>query len=123
MASVDARVGEVVPPGTIVARVADPSGWQFETTDLDETAVGRIAEGATAKVSLDAFPDAVIDARVASIAPFGISSAGDIVYTLVLEPTGTLPEGLRWNMTASATIDAAPARPERSVGAGVRPGR
>jgi len=45
---------------------------------------------------------------VASIAPFGTSSAGDIVYTIVLEPTGALPEGLRWNMTASATIDAAP---------------
>jgi multidrug resistance efflux pump len=110
VASIDARVGEDVAPGTIVARVADPSGWRFETTDLDETSVGRIVEGAAATVSLDAFPDTVIDARVASIAPFGTSSAGDIVYTIVLEPTGALPEGLRWNMTASATIDA-PAAP------------
>jgi multidrug resistance efflux pump len=107
VASLDARVGEVVAPGVIVARVADPSGWRFETTDLDETAVGRIAEGAHATVSLDAFPDATIVGTVASIAPFGTSSAGDIVFTVVIEPTGAVPDGLRWNMTASATIDAA----------------
>ncbi len=109
VASLDGRVGETVAPGTIVARVADPAGWRFETTDLDETSVGRITEGASATVSLDAFPDAVIEARVASIAPFGDAETGDIVYTVVLEPTGSVPEGLRWNMTASATIDAAPA--------------
>jgi multidrug resistance efflux pump len=106
VASVDARVGETVAPGTIVARVMDPSGWRFETTDLDETAVGRIAPGASATVSLDAFPDASIESRVASIAPFGEEAVGDILYTVVLEPTGELPDGLRWNMTASATIDA-----------------
>jgi membrane fusion protein (multidrug efflux system) len=109
VASIDARVGETVAPGAVVARVADPSGWRFETTDLDETAVGRIVEGAHATVSLDAFPDTIIEGRVASIAPFGTTSAGDIVFTVVIEPTGALPDGLRWNMTASATIDAASA--------------
>lgn len=106
VASLDARVGETVAPGTVVARVADPSGWRFETTDLDETSVSRIAVGAAATVSLDAFPDTIIDGRVASISPFGTSSTGDIVFTVIIEPTGALPEGLRWNMTASATIDA-----------------
>ncbi len=109
VASLAAQVGETVGPGTVVARIADPVGWQFETTDLDETSIGRIAEGAHATVSLDAFPDAVIEGTVGSIAPFGTSSAGDIVYTVVIEPSGELPDGLRWNMTASATIDAAPA--------------
>jgi len=87
----------------------DPFGRDVQTTDLDETAVGRIAEGAHATVSLDAFPDAAIDGTVASIAPFGTSSAGDIVFTVVIEPSGAVPDGLRWNMTASATIDAAAA--------------
>lgn len=110
VASLDARVGETVPPGTVVARVADPSGWRFETTDLDETSVGRIAEGAAATLSLDAFPDSVIEGRVASISRFGTASTGDIVYTVAIEPTSAVPEGLRWNMTASATIDATPAQ-------------
>ena len=110
VASLDARVGETVPPGTVVVRIADPSGWRFETTDLDETSVGRITEGAAATISLDAFPDAVIEGRVASIAPFGTSSTGDIVYTVVIEPTSAVPDGLRWNMTASVTIDATPAQ-------------
>lgn len=110
VASIDARVGEAAPPGTPVVRLADPSGWRFETTDLDETAVGRLKVGAPVTLSLDAFPNATIQGQVATIAPFGTSSTGDIVYTVVIEPTGALPDGLRWNMTASATIEAAPAR-------------
>jgi multidrug resistance efflux pump len=109
VASVDADVGDTVEPGTPVVRLAGPGGWRFETTDLDEATVGRIAEGASATVSLDAFPDAPIEARVVSISPFGELSAGDVVYTVILEPTGSLPDGLRWNMTASATIDTIPA--------------
>jgi hypothetical protein len=59
-------------------------------------------------VNVDAFETVDIPATVESIAPFGESSAGDIVYTVVLAPTGEVPEGLRWNMTASAQIEAAP---------------
>jgi multidrug resistance efflux pump len=105
VASLDADVGETVGAGTPVVRVADPSGWRFETTDLDETSVGRIAVGDPVTVSLDAFPEETIEGRVASIAPYGESSAGDVVYTVIIEPSGTVPEGLRWNMTASATIE------------------
>lgn len=110
VASLDAVVGETIAPGSPVVRIADPSGWRFETTDLDETAVGRLQVGAPVTLSLDAFPDATFEGTVASIAPFGTMSAGDVVYRVVIEPTGPLPEGLRWNMTASATIETAPAR-------------
>ena len=107
VASLDAVVGETVTAAAPVVRIADPSGWRFETIDLDEAAIGRLDVGANATITVDAFEDAAIPARVASIAPFGESSAGDIVYTVVLEPTGAVPPGLRWNMTASAQIDAA----------------
>ncbi|HEY6570919.1 MAG TPA: HlyD family efflux transporter periplasmic adaptor subunit [Candidatus Limnocylindrales bacterium] len=107
VASLDATVGESIAPGTTVARVADTSAWRFETIDLDEAAIGRLDVGANATITVDAFEDIEIPAKVTSIAPFGESSAGDIVYTVVLEPTGAVPEGLRWNMTASAQIDAA----------------
>ena len=108
MASLEAVVGETVSPGAPVVRIADTSGWRFETVDLDETAIGRVAEGAEATITVDAFPEVEIPARIASISPFGESSAGDIVYTIVLEPTGDVPDGLRWNMTAGATIKATP---------------
>lgn len=103
--SLDAVVGETVVPGAPVARMADLSSWQFETIDLDEASIGRIREGAGAVISVDAFAGVEIPARVVSIDRFGEASAGDIVYTVVLEPTGEVPEGLRWNMTASAQIE------------------
>jgi multidrug resistance efflux pump len=107
VASLDAAAGETVSAAAPVVRIADPAGWRFETIDLDEAAIGRLDVGANATITVDAFEDVEIPAKVASIAPFGESSAGDIVYTVVLEPTGAVPEGLRWNMTASAQIDAA----------------
>lgn len=103
--TLDAVPGETLAPGVPVVRIADPSAWQFETIDLDETSVGRISEGATATVSVDAFPDMKIPARVVAIDRFGQPSAGDIVYAVVLEPTGDVPDDLRWNMTANALID------------------
>ncbi len=107
VASLDAVAGETVSAAAPVVRIADPAGWRFETIDLDEAAIGRLDVGANATISVDAFEDVKIPARVTSIAPFGESSAGDIVYSVVLEPTGSVPAGLRWNMTASAQIDAA----------------
>ncbi len=108
LASLDATVGQTVSAAAPVARIADPSAWRFETIDLDEAAIGRLAVGANATVNVDAFETVDIAAKVESIAPFGESSAGDIVYTVVLVPTGDVPQGLRWNMTASAQIEAAP---------------
>jgi multidrug resistance efflux pump len=108
VASLDAEVGQTVTAAAPVVRIADPSGWRFETIDLDEASIGRLAVGAKATVNVDAFEDVDIPATVESISAFGETSAGDIVYTVTLEPTGTVPEGLRWNMTASAQIEATP---------------
>jgi multidrug resistance efflux pump len=106
VASLDAVVGETIEPGAPVVRIGDTSAWRFETVDLDEAAIGRLADGATATVTVDAFADTEITARVTSISLFGETSAGDIVYTVTLEPTGDVPDGLRWNMTGSAQIEA-----------------
>jgi HlyD family secretion protein len=108
VASLDATVGQTVTAAAPVARIADSSAWRFETIDLDEAAIGRLAVGANATVNVDAFETVDIPAKVESIAPFGETSAGDIVYTVVLAPRGDVPQGLRWNMTASAQIEATP---------------
>ena len=57
VASLDAVVGETVTSATPVVRIADTSAWRFESIDLDEAAIGRLVEGATATVTVDAFPD------------------------------------------------------------------
>jgi hypothetical protein len=38
---------------------------------------------------------------------YGANVQGDVVYRAVIEPA-TIPAGLRWNMTATVTVDVAP---------------
>lgn len=106
VASLDARVGERATPGVALVRLADTSGWRIETTDLDETTVARVAVGAPVTITFDGLPGESVDGTVTSVAVYGASSQGDIVYRAVVEPA-TVPEGLRWNMTATVTVRAA----------------
>ena len=103
VASLDARVGERAAPGVVLVRVADTTGWRIETTDLDETTVARVAVGAPVTITFDGLPDARVDGTVTSVALFGTSVQGDIVYRAIVKPA-TVPEGLRWNMTATVTV-------------------
>ena len=105
VASLDARVGERAAPGTVLVRVADASGWRIETTNLDETTVARVAVGAPVTITFDGLPGVTVDGTVTSVALFGSTSQGDIVYRAVVTPA-TTPEGLRWNMTATVTVTA-----------------
>ena len=105
IASLDARVGERAAPGVVLVRVADTSGWRIETTDLDETTVARVAPGAPVTITFDGLPDATVRGTVTSIALFGSTLQGDVVYRAVIEPA-TVPDGLRWNMTATVTVQA-----------------
>ncbi len=106
VASLDARAGERAAPGVPLVRVADASGWRIETTDLDETTVARVAVDAPVAITFDGLPGVTVDGTVTSVALFGSTSQGDIVYRAVVTPA-TIPEGLRWNMTATVTVGAA----------------
>jgi HlyD family secretion protein len=103
VASLDARVGERAAPGLVLVRVAAPGSWQVETTDLDETTVARVAVGAPVTITFDGLPDARADGTVASVALFGTSAQGDVVYRAIVTPS-SVPDGIRWNMTATVTI-------------------
>ncbi len=105
VASLEARVGERAAPGVPLVRLADASGWRVETTDLDETTVARVAVGAPVTITFDGLPGVTVDGTVTSVALFGSTSQGDIVYRAVVTPA-TTPEGLRWNMTATVTVTA-----------------
>ena len=86
VASLDARVGERASPGVPLVRIADTSGWQVETTDLDETTVARVAVGAPVTITFDGLPGVTVDGSVTSVALFGATSQGDIVYRAVVSP-------------------------------------
>ena len=72
VASVDARVGETVAPGTIVVRVADEAGWRFETTDLDDPeALRTIADDCQRRVRTAGMPSDVRGALLDAYARLG----------------------------------------------------
>jgi HlyD family secretion protein len=103
--SIEPAVGDIVQPGGVVARVADLSGWRFETSDLSETSIARVREGAPATITIDGLPGTELAGTVESVGGYGSSQQGDIVFRVVVAPTGEVPEGLRWNMTVTIEIE------------------
>lgn len=102
--SLTPKVGDLVSPGLAVVRVADLTAWRFETSDLSETAIARIATGAAATVTVDGLPDAEIAGTVSSVGGYGAAFQGDVVFKVVVAPSGEVPAGLRWNMTVTIEI-------------------
>ncbi|MEJ5199873.1 MAG: HlyD family secretion protein, partial [Anaerolineae bacterium] len=98
------RPGEPATPGAPLISLADLAEWQIETSDLTETYVARVAEGAAVSISLDALPDLQMTGKVVRIRPLGENRQGDIVYTVVIRPDQS-DSRLRWNMTASVIIE------------------
>jgi HlyD family secretion protein len=107
VASVDVETGQLVSPGFVVVRIADTGDWTFETTEVDEAVVGEIVVGASATVRLDGLPDVDIPATVTRVGQYGAELQGDVRFTVVVEPDGEVPEGVRWNMTATIRISTA----------------
>ncbi len=93
-------VGEQVAPAAIVARMADMSQWQIETTDLTELNIGWIAEGDAVTITYDALPGETFNGVVARIKAIGENQKGEISYTVIIRPEQSDPR-LRWNMTAA----------------------
>ncbi len=104
IASLDVQPGEFVAPGVPVAWLADTTRWQIETDDLTELDVVNVAPGAKASITFDALPDLELRGTVARIKPLGEDKLGDMTYTVVIQPD-TQDNRLRWNMTATVTIE------------------
>ncbi|HEX5692056.1 MAG TPA: HlyD family efflux transporter periplasmic adaptor subunit, partial [Roseiflexaceae bacterium] len=67
LATLDLHASEYVAPGTVVARLADLSAWEIETSDLTELSVAKIREGAPATISFDALPGVELPGKVSRI--------------------------------------------------------
>jgi multidrug resistance efflux pump len=96
--------GQFVAPGEPIVRVADPAAWQIETTDLTELDIVRIQAGDPATIHVEALPDLELTGRVTHLGSYGEPWQGAITYTVIVTPD-TQDARLRWNMTASLTIE------------------
>jgi membrane fusion protein (multidrug efflux system) len=103
--AVSPRVGDRVGPQAVAVRLADDSAWRFETTDLSETTIARVRTGAAVSVTVDGLPGESIAGTVETVGGYGAASQGDIVFRVVVAPDGTVPAGLRWNMTVTLEIE------------------
>ena len=68
----------------------------------------RLDVGSDAIATVDGFAGAPIAGHVARISAFGEDRQGDVVYTVVVVPSGAVPDRVRWNMKASVEIASAP---------------
>jgi multidrug resistance efflux pump len=107
--SIEPLLGDQVAPGVALVRLADLSAWRFETSDLSETSIARVQQGAAASITVDGLPGEEIAGTVESVGGYGTSVQGDITFRVVVAPTGDVPAGLRWNMTVTIEIEGAPA--------------
>jgi HlyD family secretion protein len=104
VATLDAKVGEQVNPGTPMVTLADLSEWQIETDDLTELGIVKVQGGDPVMVTFDAIPDLELPGKVVRIKPIGENKMGDMTYTVIIAPDQH-DERLRWNMTASVAIE------------------
>ena len=94
--------GEIVAPGQPLITMADYSTLQIQTTDMSEVDAVRIQKGDPADISFDALPNKSVTGRVVQIALK--KSAGSGVYYTITIALDTIPDDLRWGMSAFAEI-------------------
>jgi len=104
IAALDLKLREYVAPGAPIVQLADTSGWQIETSDLTELNVVKVREGDPVTVTFDALPEVSLLGTVMRIKGLGENKQGDITYKVVVKPNQQ-DARLRWNMTASVSID------------------
>ncbi|HEU5102397.1 MAG TPA: HlyD family efflux transporter periplasmic adaptor subunit, partial [Roseiflexaceae bacterium] len=103
-AAVDLKPGEFVAPGAPLVYLADQSAWQIETTDLTELNIVRVRQGSPVIMTFDAIPELQLAGTVSRINGLGENKQGDINYVVTVKPDQQDPR-LRWNMTASVSIE------------------
>ena len=96
---------EYLTPGTPVVQLADTASWQIETDDLTELNIVKVKPGDQVIITFDALPGFELPGAVTQIEGFGENRQGDIVYSVTVQPE-TQDARLKWNMTASVSIDA-----------------
>jgi len=107
-ASVSTQKGETVAASfatpTFATVIADGALQLVALTD--ETDIGRIANEAAVRFTVEAFPAEEFPGRVQSIAPKGVIIAGVVNYEVLID-IGPVPPALKPDMTANVQIQTA----------------
>jgi len=107
----DGVIAEVNVTADEMASVALPAITMLDTSrfhvtvGVDEVDVGRLAEGQTAQVTLDALPGVEIAGTVERMAPDATTQGGVVYYDVIIRLAST-DAPIRADMTANATIVA-----------------
>jgi multidrug resistance efflux pump len=101
--NLDVRVGEWVAPGIPILQLGELGNLRVETTDLSEIDAARVHPQDTVLVTFDALPDVVVNGTVMRVANKSAEGSG-VNYTAVVL-LDTIPDDLRWGMTAFADIE------------------
>lgn len=99
---VDVDLGTTVTAGRVIIAIADASEYRVKL-NIDETDIAKIKLGQDVTVSLDAYPDVALSAKVTDIAATATLVQGVVNYVV----TVTLNSGqtsLKIGMTADANI-------------------
>jgi len=106
VAALEATVGDYLPPGFIVAIVADLSRLQVETTDLSELDVSAVSAGQECTISIEALGEDV-PGHVLRVSPLPTILGGDVVYAATVE-LDSIPAGLLPGMTGVVRFEGTP---------------
>lgn len=96
--------GEQPPADAPAVLLADLNSWRIETSDLTELDVVNVRPGDAATLTFDALPDLALEGVVTEVDTHGESFQGDVLYAVTVEPR-SWDERLRWNMTATVTVE------------------
>jgi HlyD family secretion protein len=106
VASLGAKVGEMVSSGTPMVVLVDVSQFHIDV-EIDEIDISQIAVGQEVLITLDALPEAEIAGHVEAIAPTASSADGGVVsyvVTVAIEPADApLRPGMSTNTTITTT--------------------
>lgn len=93
----NAVVGQTVEGGTILFAMSDTL---IVLAQVDESSIGRIHKGMTARVTLDSYPDRVVDGKVFDLLYEGKNVSNVIQYGVKIRPN-KVPSYYRSQMTAN----------------------
>jgi len=91
-------VGQMVDPTTVIYALSDKL---IVYAQVDETDIGRIKDGMPAQITLDAYPNRVVQAKVFDILREGVDNNNVITYNVKIDPAGGAPLFFRSQMTAN----------------------
>ena len=97
--------GVNIPAGSAIATIIDPDSMYFEA-QIDEVDISKIKIGASVELTLDAYPEEVIDAKIVSIdfSPISLSGGGTGYAVKISLPSQTHDLKFKLGLNGNADI-------------------